>query len=117
MVRTTMAKKEAEGPQWKELLRETISSTIINKIKEIFKDVMERTQAFIRHTEKKVVEGLYASMLLFCGLVFVFISAALAINNYFALNSQWGFFITGVAVIFLALLFKDYIKRTRQFKE
>jgi VIT1/CCC1 family predicted Fe2+/Mn2+ transporter len=102
--------------EFKDMLKEVLSSTVMHNIKGRIRTMINRLQAAAYHTEKKILQQLVAAVLLIVGLLFIVGGLALLINDVFRLQPQWGFLIVGALLTVKSLFFMMYIKRTRMFK-
>jgi len=109
-----MNKKQKE--EIKKFVQKIITTGVLIKLQNTIKNIVHKAQDVAYHTEKKLIQQLFAVSILFCGLIFLIIGLTLLINNIFKLQPQWGFIIMGGFMIIIALIFISYIRKTRVFK-
>ena len=107
-----MAQKKSEDG-YKDTLKQIISSTIISQIKDGVKNFGLKVQKAVYNTERRIVESILTSVILLCGLVFIVIALALIISDYFKIGNQWGFFIMGIILVVIALIFRERTKKIK----
>lgn len=99
----------------KSLLSESISSNIVKHIKSYMKDIAHKVQDIAYQTEKKILDNLFASIILLVGLIMIVISMVFFINDFFGLDRYWGFFIVGIILIICSLVYKRKIEKTKYY--
>ena len=107
-----MAKKE-EKSTVRQVLDSLVSSAILGNLKSAAKDLFKQAQKTAYLTEQKILENIAAGVFMLLGVVFVAISLAMFVNKQFNLDQQWGYLIIGLIIIIIALLFKQYINKTK----
>lgn len=108
--------KQKDKSEFKDMLKQVLSSTVIHNIQGRIKGMVNKLQEAAYHTEKKILQQLIAAVLLVVGLLFIVGGLALLINDVFRLAPHWGFLIVGGLLTIKALFFMMYIKKTRLFK-
>lgn len=99
----------------KSALSESISSNLLGHIKRYMKDIAHKVQDIAYQTEKKILDNLFASIILLVGLIMIVISIVFFINDFFGLDRYWGFFIVGLILIIFSLLYKRKIEKTKYY--
>jgi predicted ABC-type sugar transport system permease subunit len=79
------------------------------------KDISHQVQDIAYQTEKKLLDNLFAAIVLLVGLIMLIIAIVFFINDFFGLNRYWGFFIVGLIMIISALLYKKKIDSTKYY--
>jgi len=115
-----MAKKEGESSETleaiKSMLKQTIATNIVSKIKDYIQDQAERFYDNFKLLQQKLLESIVAALVFVIGLVFLLVGTAIFLNNKYALESHWGFLIIGAIVVLVAWFFKEYIRKTTKVK-
>ena len=107
-----MAKKKRKSAVV-EVVDKIVSSVVLENLKSTAKDILKQAQKTAYLTEQKILETVAAGVFLFLGIIFVAISLVMMINNTLKLESQWGYLTVGLAIIIIALLFRQYINKTK----
>lgn len=95
----------------KDTIAEFVTSTALESVKSFVESLADRTHDFFMQLEKKIVQGLYASVVMICGLIFLLISLAFLLSEYLKLSKGWSFLILGLILIIIALVSMNMIKK------
>jgi len=81
--------------------------TIMSGLSGLAKSLVGKVQDVILYTEEKVMQILYASVLLVTGLVFLAASAVALMNEYLGLSKGWSYLIISLVLILSSLIIKN----------
>ncbi|MCX6707246.1 MAG: hypothetical protein NT001_03850 [Candidatus Woesearchaeota archaeon] len=111
-----MAKKRKSAHNGlKSALSGSITSILVHQLKAYMKDIARQVQDIAYQTEKKILDNLFASIILLVGLIMIVIAIVFFINDFFGLDRYWGFFIVGLVLIIISLLYKRKIDNTKYY--
>jgi uncharacterized membrane protein len=111
-----MAKKRTSAHHsLKSALSGPVASSLVHQFKNYMKDIAHKVQDIAYQTEKKVLDNLFAAIILLVGLIMIVIAIVFFINDFFGLNRYWGFLIVGLIMIISALLYKRKIDNTKYY--
>ncbi|MBD3313341.1 hypothetical protein GF345_02775 [Candidatus Woesearchaeota archaeon] len=108
-------KEESLGSEIKDAIKDAFAANVLVQAKEYMKDLAHRAQEVAYHTEQKILENLFAGIILFVGSVMIIMAVVYFINDYFLLDRYWGFLIVGLVLVVIALFYKRKIERTRYY--
>lgn len=114
-IKPNMAEKKG-GKDLKDQIMGAVTSNVIPYLKEGVKGIVKKAQDAIYHTEKKIMENLLMAAILIIGFIFILVGVVYFINDYFALDSYWGFLIMGLILMIIAYFFRKHIEKTKYYK-
>lgn len=103
----------------KDTLQEFIHSIthhVSENVKFFFDTGLRRVQKTVYLTEKKMIQHMYAAIILLAGILFVAVGASLILSELLTISFGGGFFIIGILLIITALIFRQYVKNTLYIK-
>lgn len=120
--KTEEKENKKEGPSFLTGVVEKFASSIfldqlMDKLKEAGNHILKKVQDMIYLTEKKILQTVVSVIFLVFGLIFIFISLVMFINDYFNLHSYVGYFIVGLVIALASLISLKIISKNKHIKE
>ncbi len=97
-------------------LLHTLSEAFSSEVKFIFSQGLHKIQETIYLTEKKLIQHLYAALILLAGTLFLAVGVALLLAQTLQLGMGAGFLIVGVILSLIAFILNRYIQQTMYIK-
>ncbi len=94
----------------------SISDAFSSEVKFLFSQGLHKIQETIYLTEKKLIQHLYAALILLAGTLFLAVGIALFLAQTLQLGMGAGFLIVGIILMIIALILKRYITQTMYLK-
>lgn len=112
------AQKEGDGgikDMIKSALSSKFASTIKDNLKELIHEIIHKAQDIAYQTERKILDNLIAAVVFLFGIVMVVLAAAFFLIDRYGLERYWAFLIIGLIMLFISILFKRKIDKTKYY--
>lgn len=111
-----MEKKEGNTlDKIKSVVKQAVSDNLINAVKSHLKNITHKVQDIAYQTEKKILDNLFAEIVMLAGLILITLSIVFFIIDYFVLERYWGFLIVGLVLVIISLIYKRKIEKTKYY--
>ncbi len=84
-----------------------IGSIVSGIFKFLFEGGIDAIKEKVQQTQRRIMQQLYAGLLMLTGIVFVAIAAALMLPDFFGVSRGMSFLIIGLALIIFAFVIKS----------
>jgi len=115
-----MAKKEEKSANWIDSLKETLSSLVIDKLKERARELAEEfvheTQDIIYQTQKNVMDHFSATLMELAGFILIVMAFCYFLMDYFGVQRYWSFLVAGAILIIVSMVVKKKVEKMKYYK-
>lgn len=108
-----MVAKKSESSTLKDTIMSVVSSKVIGAVRDNLKDFMKDVQEKIYHTEKIILQKLFATVILSLGAVFVLVGVITYLQEYLFWNKTQSFMIVGLVLILVSFTMKYFIMKNQ----
>jgi len=116
-----MAKKEdsKKTAGWADSLKETLSSLVIDKIKERARELIEefvhKAQDIFYQTQKSMMDNFSATVMALAGFLMIVMALAYFMIDYLKLQKYWSFLAAGAVLLIVSLILRKRIEKTKYY--